>query len=129
MHGSTSSCHVPYIPYFVRTTSWSSLALASDHYAALSIPGAQAASATGAARDSAQEAVRRAEENLQAARDKAAETASSSYQATKGKAQEMYVAGRGPVQAAIEEAEAAAKAAREKVLSMLVLVLSEVTTC
>lgn len=81
--------------------------------------GAQAACATGAARKSAHEAVRRAEENLQAAKTKAAETASGTYQATKGKAHEMYLAGRGPAQAALEEAEAAAKAARKKVLHSL----------
>lgn len=77
--------------------------------------GTQAASATGAARASAHDAVRRAEENLQAAKAKAAETAGSTYEATKGKAHGMYLAGHGTAQAALEEAEAAAKAAREKV--------------
>ena len=83
------------------------------------MPGTQAASATGAARETAQEAVRRAEENLHAARDKAAETASSAYQATKGKAYEMYEAGRDTAQqaaqAAVERSEAALQAARDNV--------------
>ena len=79
----------------------------------------QAASATGAAREAAHEAMRRAEENLQAAKAKAAETASSAYQATKGKAYETYEAGRDTAQhaaqAAVEQAEAALRAARDKV--------------
>ena len=82
--------------------------------------GAQAASATGAARETAQEAVRRAEDNLQAAKDKAAQTASSAYQATKGKAHETFEAGRDTAQqaaeAAIEHAQAALQAARDKVI-------------
>ena len=76
---------------------------------------AQAASATGAARETAQEAVRRAEDNLQAAMDKAAQA----YEATKGKAYETYEAGRDTAQqaaqAAVERAEAALQAARDKV--------------
>ena len=94
------------------------------------VPGAQAASATGAARETAQEAVRRAEDNLQAARDKAAQTASSAYQATKGKAYETYEAGRDTAQqaaqAAVERAEAALQAARDKVGSALAACLPEI---
>ena len=74
--------------------------------------GAQAASATGATRASAHDAVRRAEEHLQAAKALAADT----YEAAKGKTHETYLAGPGPAQAALKEAEALAKAAREKVL-------------
>ena len=89
------------------------------HNLHLHMPGAQAASATGAARETAQEAVRRAEDTLQAAKDKAAQTASSAYQATKGKAYETYGAGRDTAQqaaqAAVEHAEAALQAARDKV--------------
>ena len=77
--------------------------------------GAQAASATGAARETAQEAVRRAEDNLQAAKDKAKEVTSSAYQATKGKAYETYEAGRDTAQQAVERGEAALQAARDKV--------------
>ena len=86
------------------------------------MPGAQAASATGAARESAQEAVRRAEDNLQAAKDKAKEVSSSAYQATKGKAHETYEVGRDTVQqaaeAAVEHALAALQAARDKVANL-----------
>ena len=78
----------------------------------------QAASATGSAREAAHEALRHAEENLQAVRDKAAHA----YEATKGKAYEAYEAGRDTAQhaaqAAVERAEAALQAARDKVGSM-----------
>ena len=85
---------------------------------------AQAASATGAARETAQEAVRRAEDNLQAAKDKAAQA----YEATKGKAYETYEAGRDTAQqaaqAAVERAEAALQAARDKVGTSVAACLS-----
>ena len=91
----------------------------NTHVLNLALPGAQAASATGAARETAQEAVRRAENNLQAAKDKAKEVSSSAYQATKGKAHDTYEAGRDTAQqaaqAAVERAEAALQAARDKV--------------
>ena len=56
--------------------------------------------------------MRRAEEHLQAAKALAADP----YEATKGKTHEAYLGGPGPAQAALKEAEALAKAAREKVL-------------
>jgi Mg-chelatase subunit ChlI len=59
------------------------------------------------AREAAQEVVRRAEENLQAAKAKAAETAGSAYDSTRDTAQ--YAARK-----AVEDAEATARAAGEK---------------
>ena len=66
--------------------------------------------------------MRRAEDNLQAAKDKAKEVSSSAYQATKGKTHETYEAGRDTAQqaaeAAIEHALAALHAARDKVTTV-----------